>query len=100
MRRNTYIKVNNKSLPVVFTRKAKDNGALNFMDNILFVLETCGSLLVEDKVMGVRNSAFDYDLLVLLSSDTNEIVLLDFRECHENHKVDIDFDLEAMLAIA
>ena len=97
---NTYIKVNNKSLPVIFTRKSRSKGALNFMDNILFVLETCGSLLVEDKVMGVRNSAFDYDLLVLLSSDTNEIVLLDFRECHENHKVDIDFDLEAMLAIA
>lgn len=90
---NTYIKVNNKSLPVIFTRKSRSKGALNFMNNILFVLEEIGSSLKEDTIMGVRNQAFGYDLLVLLASDTNELVLLDFEDIDENHKVDIDFQL-------
>lgn len=90
---NTYIKVDNKSLPVIFTRKSRSKGALNFMDNILFVLEEIGSSLKEDTIMGVRNQAFGYDLLVLLASDTNELVLLDFEDIDENHKVDIDFQL-------
>lgn len=90
---NTYIKVNNKSLPVIFTRKSRSKGALNFMNNILFVLEEIGSSLKEDTIMGVRNQAFGYDLLVLLASDTDELVLLDFEDIDENHKVDIDFQL-------
>lgn len=90
---NTYIKVDNKSLPVIFTRKSRSKGALNFMNNILFVLEEIGSSLKEDTIIGVRNQAFGYDLLVLLASDTNELVLLDFEDIDENHKVDIDFQL-------
>ena len=94
---NTYIKVNNKSLPVIFTRKSRSKGALNFMDNILFVLEEIGSSLKEDTIMGVRNQAFGYDLLVLLASDTDELVLLDFEDIDENHKVDIDFQLSMIV---
>lgn len=90
---NTYIKVNGKSLPVVFTKKSRNKGALNFMDNILFVLEEVGSCLKEDTIMGVRNQAFGYDLLVLLATDTEELVLLDFEDIDERHRVDIDFEL-------
>lgn len=92
-----YIKVKGKSMPVIFTRRAKEAAALNFLENILFVIETCGSLL-EDRVMSIRNRAFDYDMLVLLSTETDEIVVLGFSDINERHKIDIDFSLDMLIA--
>lgn len=93
--RSTYIRINNRSMPVVFTRRARENAALNFVDNILFVLETVESL-VEDKKTVIRNLAFDYDLVVLVSSETEEIVLLNFLDISEKRQPDIVFSLSAI----
>jgi hypothetical protein len=98
--KNTYVKINGKSMPVVFTRRARENAVLNFQDNVLFVLEACGDSLIEDKVLLIRNYGFDYDLKVLISSDTEEIVVLDFKDINERIVPDIDFSLESMLLLA
>lgn len=87
-----YIKFNKKSMPVVFTRRARENAALNFVDNILFVLETVESL-IEDKKVVIRNPAYDYDLTVLVSSETEEIVVLNFEDIIEERRADIVFEL-------
>ena len=92
MRRNTYIRFNNRSMPVVFTRRAREG--LNFIDNVLFVLETIESLIEDQKVI-IRNPAFDYDLSVLVSSETEEIVVLNFEDINEKREADIIFSLSA-----
>jgi len=90
--RNTYIKINGKSLPVIFTRKSRENAVLNFQDNVLFVLETIESLVEDQKVI-IRNPAFDYDLTVLVSSKTEEVVVLNFEDIIEERQADIVFEL-------
>lgn len=95
---NTYIKINGKSLPVIFTRRARNNAALNFKANIIFVLETIESL-VEDKKIIIRNPAYDYDITVLVSSETEEIIILNFEDIDERRQaVDIVFDLGSLIA--
>lgn len=89
--RNTYIKINGKSLPVIFTRKSRENAVLNFQDNVLFVLETIESLVEDQKVI-IRNPAFDYDLTVLVSSETEEAVVLNFEDINERRQADIVFE--------
>ena len=89
--RNTYIKINGKSLPVIFTRKSRENAVLNFQDNVLFVLETIESLVEDQKVI-IRNPAFDYDLTVLVSSETEEVVVLNFEDINERRQADIVFE--------
>lgn len=96
MRRNTYIRLNNKSMPVVFTRKSRENAVLNFQDNVLFILETIESLVEDQKVI-IRNPAFDYDLTVLVSSETEEIVVLNFEDINERRKADIIFELDSFI---
>jgi hypothetical protein len=95
--RNTYIKINGKSLPVIFTRKSRENAVLNFQDNVLFVLETIESLVKDQKVI-IRNPAFDYDLTVLVSSTTEEVVILNFTDINEKQKPDIVFSLNMLIA--
>lgn len=95
MRNTYYIRINNRSMPVVFTRQARKHAVLNFADNVLFVLETIESLLVEDKKVIVRNPAYDYDLTVLVSSETEEIVVLNFEDINEKREADIIFSLSA-----
>jgi hypothetical protein len=95
--RNTYIKINGKSLPVIFTRKSRENAVLNFQDNVLFVLETIESLVEDQKVI-IRNPAFDYDLTVLVSSTTEEVVILNFTDINEKQKPDIVFSLNMLIA--
>lgn len=90
-----YINFNKKNMPVIFTRRARKNAALNFKANILFVLETIEPLVVEDKKIIVRNTAFDYDLTVLVSSETEEIVVLNFEDINEKREADIIFSLSA-----
>lgn len=92
--RNTYIRINNRSMPVVFTRQAKKHAVLNFADNVLFVLETIESLIENQKVI-IRNPAYDYDLTVLVSSETEEIVVLNFEDINEKREADIIFSLSA-----
>lgn len=93
MRRNTYyIRINNRSMPVVFTRRSKENAVLNFKDNILFVLEAIEHLVEDQKVI-IRNPAYDYDLTVLVSSETEEIVVLNFEDIIEERRADIVFEL-------
>jgi hypothetical protein len=95
--RNTYIKINGKSLPVIFTRKSRENAVLNFQDNVLFVLETIESLVEDQKVI-IRNPTFDYDLTVLVSSTTEEVVILNFTDINEKQKPDIVFSLNMLIA--
>lgn len=95
--RNTYIKINGKSLPVIFTRKSRENAVLNFQDNVLFVLETIESLVEDQKVI-IRNPAFDYDLTVLVSSTTEEVVILNFTDINEKQEPDIVFSLNMLIA--
>ena len=89
--RNTYIRINNRSMPVVFTRKSRENAVLNFQNNILFVLETIESLVEDQKVI-IRNPAYDYDLTVLASSETEEVVVLNFEDINERRQADIVFE--------
>lgn len=88
---SAYVKILKKERELVFSRKAKNNAALNFADNIVYVLEEIGDLLREDEIMSVRNSAFDYDMLILVSSETGDVVVLDFRDVNMGRRVDIDF---------
>lgn len=94
MRNTYYIRLNNKSMPVVFTRQAREHAVLNFQNNVLFVLETVESL-VEDRKVIIRNPAFDYDLTVLVSSETEEVVVLNFEDINEKREADIIFSLSA-----
>lgn len=91
---STYIKVNGKEYQVVVTRKARNNAALNFIDNICFVLEASERQLVEDRVISIRNAVFDYDMLVLLSSETGDAVIIGFTDIYMSHRIDIDFSLD------
>lgn len=95
--RNTYIKINGKSLPVIFTRKSRENAVLNFQDNVLFVLEAIESL-AEDRKIIIRNPAFDYDLTVLVSSETEEVVVLNFEDINERRQANIVFELGSLIA--
>lgn len=88
---SAYVRVTGKERELVFSRKAKNNAALNFADNIVYVLEEIGDMLREDEIMSVRNSAFDYDMLILVSSETGDVVVLDFRDVNMGRRVDIDF---------
>lgn len=90
--RNTYIRINNRSMPVVFTRKSRMNAVLNFKDNVLFVLETIESLIEDQKVI-IRNPAYDYDLTVLVSSVSEEVIILNFEDINEKREADIIFSL-------
>lgn len=90
--RNTYIRINNRSMPVVFTRKSRVNAVLNFKDNVLFVLETIESLIEDQKVI-IRNPAYDYDLTVLVSSVSEEVIVLNFEDINEKREADIIFSL-------
>jgi hypothetical protein len=95
--KNTYIRFNGKSMPVVFTRRAKENAVLNFQDNVLFVLETIESLVEDQKVI-IRNPAFDYDITVLVSSETEDVVVLNFEDINERRKPNIVFELDSFIA--
>lgn len=95
--RNTYIRFNNKSMPVVFTRKSREHAVLNYVSNVLFVLETIESLVEDQKVI-IRNPAFDYDLTVLVSSETEEVVVLNFEDINERRQADIVFELGSLIA--
>lgn len=92
--RNTYIRINNRSMPVVFTRKSRVNAVLNFKENVLFVLETIESLIEDQKVI-IRNPAYDYDLTVLVSSVSEEVIVLNFEDINEKREADIIFSLSA-----
>ena len=94
--RNTYfITINNRSMPVVFTRRAREHAVLNFTSNVLFVLEETLESLVEDRKVIIRNPAYDYDLTVLVSSVTEEVVVLNFEDINERRQADIVFSLTA-----
>ncbi len=94
MRNTYYIRFNDKSMPVVFTRRSRENAVLNFKDNILFVLETIESLIENQRVI-IRNPAYDYDLTVLVSSVTEEVVVLNFEDINKKREADIVFSLTA-----
>lgn len=97
--RNTYITVNGKSMCVVFSRRAKENGISSFRDNILFVLETCLEYFPEkfsSQYIIIRNRGFDYDIKVTISSEPEEIVVLNFTDIREDVVPDIDFNLSAI----
>jgi len=91
--KSTYVKICESNYPLFVTRKARNNAALNFLDNICFVLEANEKRIQKDKPLWLRNSAFDYDLRLLFSSETEELVLLDFTDVEERRRVDIDFSL-------
>jgi len=95
MKKSTYIKINGKEYDVIVSRKARNNAALNFFDNICFVLEASEHQLVEDKVFSIRNAAFGYDMLVLLSSETDDAIIIGFADIEDYHRIDIDFNLAA-----
>jgi len=90
---STYVRICESSYPLVVTRRARNNAALNFLDNIRFVLEASEKNIQNDKPLWLRNSAFDYDLRLLLSSETEEMVLLDFSDIEASRNIDIDFSL-------
>ena len=94
MRNTYYIRINNRSMPVVFTRKSREHAVLNFADNVLFVLETIESLIENQRVI-IRNPAYEYDLTVLVSSETEEVVVLNFEDINEKREADIIFSLSA-----
>lgn len=98
MRRRTYVKVNGKDYSLVISKKARNNAAYNFIDNLCFVLEALDFIEL-DKVYSVRNSAFDYDCLILLASDTEDAVILDFNDINERRKIDIDFSTDLLFAV-
>lgn len=92
---STYVRICESSYPLFVTRKARNNAALNFLDNIRFVLETSERKIQKDKPLWLRNAAFDYDLRILLSTETEEMVLLDFSDISEERDVTINFSLSA-----
>lgn len=88
---SAYVRILGMERELVFSRKARNNAVLNFADNIVYVLEEIGDMLEEDKIMSVRNSAFDYDMLILVSSETGDVVVLGFSDVNMRHRIDIDF---------
>lgn len=92
---STYVKICENNYPLCVTRRARDKAALNFLDNICFVLEESERKIQKDKPLWLRNAAFDYDLRLLLSSETEEMVLLDFSDIIEERDVAINFSLTA-----
>ena len=62
----------------------------------MYVLEEIGDMLEEDKIMSVRNLAFDYDMLILVSSETGDVVVLGFSDVNMRHRIDIDFSTKML----
>lgn len=87
MRASAYI----GNYQVVFTRRARENAVLNFKENLLFVLDTLVDRLPANKIIGIRNEGFEYDILVLKDDITKDLVVLSFEEIHPRHQVDILF---------
>lgn len=93
--KSTYVRICDSSYPLVITRRARNNAAVNFLDNICFALEASERNIQKDKPIWLRNAAFEYDLKVLLSSETEEIVLLDFSDISEERNIALNFSLSA-----